>query len=86
MKHIRFIARTVLVDNNQLDRSLNTLTKIMSSEKVTEASKRFEKYERPYQRRNRLSFEKCMGIFSSEIDRKVRFVVRKNRENAFPWD
>ena len=86
MKHLRFLARTILVENNQLDRSLKTLNKILSTEKVIDAAKRFERYERPYQRRNRLSFEKCMEIYSSEIDRKIRFVVRKNRENPCPWD
>jgi small subunit ribosomal protein S21 len=86
MKHLRFLARTVLVENNQVDRSLKTLNKILSSEKVIETSRRWERYEKPYQRRNRLSFEKCMEIYSSEIDRKIRFVVRKNRENPYPWD
>ncbi len=86
MKHLKFIARTVLVENNQLDRSLKTLTKILSSEKVIETAKRYERYERPYERRNRLSFQKCMEIYSNEVERKIRFVVRKNRENAFPWD
>lgn len=86
MRHLRFLARTVLVENNQLDRAMDSLTKILRSEKVIEAAKRFERYERPYERRNRLSFEKCMEIYSAEIDRKIRFVVRKNRENPYPWD
>jgi small subunit ribosomal protein S21 len=86
MKHLKFIARTVLVENNQLERSLATLNKILSKEKVIETSKRYERCERPYERRNRMSFEKCMEIYSGEIDRKIRFVVRKNRENPFPWD
>lgn len=86
MKHLQFIARTILVENNQLDQSLKSLNRILSSEKVIETARRWQTYERPYERRNRLSFQKCMSIYASEIDRKVRFIVRKNRENPYPWD
>ena len=37
-------------------------------------------------RRNRLAFEKCYSIYNNEMDRKIRFLVRKNRENPYPWD
>jgi small subunit ribosomal protein S21 len=86
MKHLRFVARTVLVQDNQVDQAVKALQRVLSSEKVIEQSKRWEYYEKPYERRNRLSFEKCKEIYGSEIDRKIRFIVRKNRENPYPWD
>lgn len=86
MKHLRFIARTVLVENNQVDQALKSLTRILSNEKVIETSRRWQSYEKPFERRNRLSFQKCMTIYASEIDRKVRFIVRKNRDSPYPWD
>ena len=86
MKHLKFIARTVLVENNQVDQALKGLTRILSNEKVIESSRRWQSYEKPFERRNRLSFQKCMTIYATEIDRKVRFIVRKNRESPYPWD
>lgn len=86
MKHIRFIARTVLVENNQVDLALKSLGRILSTEKIVQTAKRWESYEKPYQRRNRLSFEKCMEIYSNEMDRKIKFILRKNRENPYPWE
>jgi small subunit ribosomal protein S21 len=86
MKHLRFLARTVLVEKNQLDQALEGLNKVLQSEQVQATARRWEKYERPFEKRNRLSFQKCMEIYSNEIERKVRFIVRKNRENPYPWD
>lgn len=86
MKHLRFIARTILVENNQVDQALKGLNRILSAENVISTSRRWQYYEKPFERRNRLSFQKCMSIYAGEIDRKVRFIVRKNRENPYPWD
>lgn len=86
MKHLKFIARTILVENNQVDQALKGLNKVLRNEKIVELSKRWETYEKPYERRNRLSFQKCMEIYGNEIDRKIRFIVKKNRENPYPWD
>ncbi len=86
MKHLRFIARTVLVEGNKVDEALRSLGKILSQDKIVQTAKRWETYEKPYQRRNRQSFEKCMEIYSNEMDRKIKFILRKNRENPYPWD
>ena len=86
MKHLRFIARTILVEKNNLDQALTGLNKVLQSEHIQTTAKRWAKYERPFEKRNRLSFQKCMEIYSNEIDRKVKFIVRKNRENPYPWD
>jgi small subunit ribosomal protein S21 len=86
MKHLRFIARTVLVENNNLDEAAKQLGRILSSEKVVQTAKRWETYEKPYQRRNRLSFEKSNEIYGNEMDRKIKFILRKNRESPYPWE
>jgi small subunit ribosomal protein S21 len=86
MKHLKFIARTILVENNQVDQAVKGLNKVLRNEKIVELSKRWETYEKPYERRNRLSFQKCMEIYGNEIDKKIRFIVKKNRENPYPWD
>ena len=86
MKHLKFIARTVLVENNQVDQAVKALNRVLSNEKVIEQFKRWQYYEKPFERRNRLSFEKCAEIYGGEVERKVKFIVRKNRENPYPWD
>ena len=85
MKHWRFISRTILVENNQIDVALKGLQKLVSQEKIPETARRWQSYEKPYQRRNRLSFEKCMEIYNQEMERKIKFIVHKNRENPYPW-
>ena len=86
MKHLRFLSRTVLVEGKQLEEALKALTRVLSSEKVIETYKRWEYYEKPFLRRNRLSFEKCKEIYNGEVERKIKFIVQKNRENPYPWD
>ena len=86
MRHLNFVARTVLVENNQVDKAVNALGRILGQEKVIEAYKRFQYCEKPYQRRNRIAFEKCKEIYNNEMDRKIKFIMRKNRENPYPWD
>ena len=86
MKHLKFLARTVLCENNQVDVALKQLGAVLSSEKIVQTAKRWETYEKPYQRRNRLSFEKCNEIYGNEMDRKIKFVLRKNRESPHPWE
>lgn len=85
MKHLKFLARTVLVQNSEVDLAVKSLNRILNNEKIIETAKRWERYEKPYQRRNRMSFEKCISIYNSEMDRKIKFLVRKNRENPYPW-
>jgi small subunit ribosomal protein S21 len=86
MKHLKFIARTVLVENNQVDQAVKALNRVLSNEKVIDQFKRWQYYEKPFERRNRLSFQKCAEIYGGEVERKVKFIVRKNRENPYPWD
>ena len=40
-------------------------------------------YEKPYLRRNRLSYERCKRVYNADMRNKVEFVMRKNR--AEPW-
>jgi small subunit ribosomal protein S21 len=86
MKHLKFLARTVLVENNNIDLALQQLGRVLSSERIVQTAKHWETYEKPYQRRNRLSFEKSMEIYGNEMDRKIKFILRKNRESPHPWE
>ncbi len=40
-------------------------------------------YEKPYLTRQRLSYEKAKRIYDSDMQKKIEFVMRKNRVE--PW-
>jgi ribosomal protein S21 len=86
MKHLKFVARTILVQNADVDAATKALQRVLSSEKIIENARRWQYYEKPYQRRNRLSFEKCIQTYNSEMEKKIRFLMHKSRQNPYPWD
>ncbi|XP_076447149.1 small ribosomal subunit protein bS21m-like [Babylonia areolata] len=82
--HLRFLARTVLVRNNDIEPAYRVLDRILRSEKFLSDVKRKERYEKPFQQRRRASYERCKRVYSADMARKVEFVMRKNRTNPFP--
>ena len=43
-------------------------------------------YDNPLtlQARNRVNYEKCRAIYDEDMRNKIRFIMRKNRENPYP--
>ncbi|KAL8589867.1 hypothetical protein ACOMHN_023954 [Nucella lapillus] len=82
--HLRFLARTVFVRNNDIEPAYRILDRILRSEKFFADVKRHERYEKPFQQRRRVSYERCQRIYNTDMSRKVEFVMRKNRTNPFP--
>ena len=37
-----------------------------------------------FQARNRVNYEKCRAIYDEDMRNKIRFIMRKNRENPYP--
>ena len=60
------------------------IIRILRNEKVLERARRNMYYEKPYQERNRVSLDKCRRIYHSEMNRKIEFVMRKNRVDPWP--
>jgi len=81
--HAQFIARTVLVKNNEVDTAFKLLDRMLRQEGVFERFKREQHYERPCKQRQRASTELAMRVYNAEMQRKIEFVLRKNR--ADPW-
>lgn len=81
--HLRFVAKTVLVKNNQIEPAYRLLDGILKREKFFTDVKRHERYEKPFLKRSRLSYERCRRIYDSEMQRKIEFVMRKNRPDPF---
>ncbi|EAT46955.1 AAEL001909-PA [Aedes aegypti] len=84
MRHVKFIARTVLVQNNNVEEACRVLNRILGKEEIFDQFRRTRFYEKPFQTRRRVNFEKCKAIYNEDMNRKIQFVLRKNRVDPFP--
>lgn len=48
MKHVKFIARTVFVNNNNVDEACRVLNRILGKEELLDQFRRTRFYEKPY--------------------------------------
>ncbi|XP_043585335.1 28S ribosomal protein S21, mitochondrial [Bombus pyrosoma] len=83
-KHAQFFARTVMVHNNNIEKASRLLNNILSKEGIFEQYRRTRYYEKPTQTRRRVNFEICKAIYTEDMNRKVRFILRKNRKDPYP--
>lgn len=81
--HAQFVARTVLVKNNNVDEGMRVINRIMEREGLFERYRLTRFYEKPYQTRRRINYEKAKAIYNEDMNRKIQFVMRKNRLD--PW-
>ncbi|XP_064204684.1 28S ribosomal protein S21, mitochondrial [Anguilla rostrata] len=81
--HLRFVARTVMVQNGNVDAAYKTLNRVLSVDGVIETVRRNRYYEKPCRRRQRENYETCRRIYHSEMARKIAFVSRAHRHD--PW-
>uniref|UniRef100_A0A0B6Z4V2 28S ribosomal protein S21, mitochondrial n=1 Tax=Arion vulgaris TaxID=1028688 RepID=A0A0B6Z4V2_9EUPU len=79
----KFLAKTILVKDNKVEAAYRFLNGILKSEGILAQVKRKERYEKPFLTRNRLAYERCRRIYDSEMQRKISFVMRKNRPDPF---
>ncbi|XP_047409621.1 28S ribosomal protein S21, mitochondrial-like [Sciurus carolinensis] len=82
-KHLKFIARTVMVQEGNVEGTYRTLNRILSIDGLTEDIKRRRHYEKPCRKRQRESYENCWWIYKTEMARKINFLMQKNW--ADPW-
>ncbi|ROT77910.1 small ribosomal subunit protein bS21m [Penaeus vannamei] len=82
-KHVQFVGKTVLVRNNNIEEGMRVVNRIMGREGLFEQYRLTRYYEKPFQTRRRINFEKAKAIYNEDMNRKIQFVMRKNRLN--PW-
>ncbi|XP_064635423.1 small ribosomal subunit protein bS21m-like [Lineus longissimus] len=82
--HIRFLAKTVLVKNGEVEVAYRALDRILHNEKIIDENRRNQYYEKPAQWRKRIMYERAKRIYNSEMQRKIQFISRKNRIDPFP--
>ncbi|KAG7225495.1 hypothetical protein INR49_027490 [Caranx melampygus] len=82
-RHLRFVARTVMVQNGNLDAAYTTLNRVLTQEGIVETVKRKRYFEKPCRERQRKNFENCRRIYHMEMARKISFISKTSRED--PW-
>uniref|UniRef100_A0A8C5QPY2 Mitochondrial ribosomal protein S21 n=1 Tax=Leptobrachium leishanense TaxID=445787 RepID=A0A8C5QPY2_9ANUR len=83
-RHLKFIARTVMVPNGNVDLAYKALNRILSVDGILDDVKRRRYFEKPCNKRRRENYENCRRIYNGEMARKVAFLMRKNREDPWP--
>jgi small subunit ribosomal protein S21 len=52
MKHLKFLSRTVFVQNNNIEEACRVLNRILGKEEIFDQYRRTRYYEKPFQVRN----------------------------------
>nr|XP_048292110.1 28S ribosomal protein S21, mitochondrial-like [Myodes glareolus] len=82
-KHLKFIARTVMVQDGNVEGAYRTLNRILTTDGLTEVIKWRRFYEKPCRCGQQESYETCRRIYNMEMARKINFLTRKNQTD--PW-
>ncbi|NWR95644.1 RT21 protein, partial [Furnarius figulus] len=81
--HMRFVARTVMVQNGNVEAAYSVLNRILAQDGVTDAVRRSRYYEKPSRQRRRRAYEACRRVYCAEMARKIAFLARTSRQD--PW-
>lgn len=84
MRHVKFIARTVLVQNNNVEKACRTLNAALGREGILEQYRRERFFEKPFLTRRRINYERCKGYYNEDMQRKLNFIMRTNRVDPYP--
>ncbi|XP_077175213.1 small ribosomal subunit protein bS21m [Paroedura picta] len=82
--HLKFIARTVMVPDGNVDMAYRVLNRILTMDGIVAEAQRRRYYEKPCRRRRREAYEACQKIYNTEMARKINFLMRKNRLDPWP--
>lgn len=61
MRHVKFLARTVLVQNNNIEEACRVLNRILGKEEIFDQFRRTRFYEKPFQVSSRLFEISCLS-------------------------
>ncbi|XP_003707822.1 mitochondrial ribosomal protein S21 [Megachile rotundata] len=83
-RHAQFWSRTILVHDNNIEKASRVLSYILGQEGIFTQYRRTRYYEKPTQTRRRVNYEKCKAIYNEDMERKIKFILRKNRVDPYP--
>lgn len=81
--HKIWFSRTILVKDGQLPDAYKIFNRMLASDDIFGKHRRTRYCEKPFNYRRRKSYEICKDIYDEDMSRKIKFVLRQNRED--PW-
>lgn len=81
--HHKWFSRTILVKDGKLAEAYKIFNRMLASDDIFGKHRRTRYCEKPFNYRRRKSYEVCKAIYDEDMSRKIKFVLRKNRED--PW-
>lgn len=82
MAHHLFRARTVIVGKKGVTDAMNSLQRVMQSEKQVKDIQLNRYYEKPTVKRRRKKYESKLRIYNAEMDKKIAFLSKKDRNET----
>jgi len=79
----QFVGRTLRVENNDVEATMKTMNRLIAQEGMAKQFKLAMRYEKPTLMRRRYAYEEAKALYDEDMDRKVKFVMKKNRMD--PW-
>ena len=73
-----------MVKDNDVDTALTTLNGIMANEGLMQRYKLTRRYEKPFQARQRINYERCKDIYNEDMQNRIKFIMKKNRKAPYP--
>ncbi|CAD5212053.1 unnamed protein product [Bursaphelenchus okinawaensis] len=83
-RHPKFTTKTVMVENNDVDEAFTLLNRLMEKEGLMKIIRNTQYYIKPCQQRKQLSIDASQAIVREDMNRKMKFLMRKNRVDAYP--
>ncbi|XP_035729686.1 28S ribosomal protein S21, mitochondrial-like [Vespa mandarinia] len=83
-RHTQFLARTIFVKNNDIEKAARTINRILNAEGLFQQYRLTRYFERPTRTRRRINFEKCKAIYDEDMTRKIQLLTRTVREEPYP--
>lgn len=71
MRHIQFLARTVLVQNNNVEEACRLLNRVLGKEEIFDQFRRTRFYEKPYQVGILQELNRCINLLYANPSRCV---------------
>ncbi|XP_032101206.1 28S ribosomal protein S21, mitochondrial-like [Sapajus apella] len=82
-KYLKFIARTVMAQEGNVESVNRNLNRILTMDGFTEDIKHWRYYEKSCLLQQRESYERCRQIYNMEVACKINFLMQKNWVD--PW-
>jgi small subunit ribosomal protein S21 len=96
-RHPKFTTKTIMVENNDVDHAFQLLNKqvlicqliifrfrMMDREGLLKIIRNTMRFQKPYIQRQQMSMDASRAIVREDMSRKIKFLSRKNRVDAYP--